>query len=229
MLCPGDSFDPNEPHDEQTNQPWTVQRQWNTIDPIFSIADPFLACNNPGTPPLSAIPIRAGQNLTAVYWFWLHPVGPMSVWLAPCGDTPCAEVNVNEAGWFKIWEAGLLEGPNLAEGVWYQKQFQRWDGSPALWPVAIPAGLKAGNYIVRHEILSIHVGMRPQFYPQCAHLVVEGGGDALPPPGEFWKRFPGVYEEGDGSIFIDIYREEYKNRTVSFFLSWWLGSERERS
>jgi len=216
-------FDPSEPFSEQVSQPWTVQRQWNTIDPIFSITDPFLACNNPGTPPVSYIPIRAGENLTAVYWFWLHPVGPMSVWLTPCGNLACEEVDVNEAKWFKVWEAGLLEGPNLAEGVWYQKQFQKWDGSPALWPVTIPANLKRARYIVRHEILSIHVEMRPQFYPQCAHLLVLGEedtkeGKGMPPEkSEYWKKFPGVYEQGDESIFIDIYKEEYKNRTVSFF------------
>lgn len=147
----------------------------------------------------------------------------MSVWLTPCGNLACEEVDVNEAKWFKVWEAGLLEGPNLAEGVWYQKQFQKWDGSPALWPVTIPANLKRARYIVRHEILSIHVEMRPQFYPQCAHLLVLGEedtkeGKGMPPEkSEYWKKFPGVYEQGDESIFIDIYKEEYKNRTVSFF------------
>jgi hypothetical protein len=124
----------------------------------------------------------------------------MSVWLAPCGDADCADVDVNEVGWFKIWEAGLLEGPNLELGLWYQKWFQRWDGSPGLWPVTVPAGLRAGLYMIRHEILSVHVGGRPQFYPECAHLNVTGGGE-LVVPGEYLKKFPGAYD-GDGEYYV---------------------------
>ena len=172
-----------------------MQRKWATIDPIFSVLDPYLACNKPGTPPPSSIPIRAGENITAVYWYWLHPVGPMTAWMAACnGD--CNAVDVNKLDWFKIWEAGLEEG-NLAEGIWYQKRFQKWDDSPDLWPVTIPATLKPGHYIIRHEILSIHIANKPQFYPECAHLNVTGSGTALPPK-EFYKKIPGVYDpEGE--------------------------------
>ncbi|KAK0649025.1 glycoside hydrolase family 61 protein [Cercophora newfieldiana] len=206
-------YDPSEPASEQVGQPWMVQRQWVTIDPIFTVDSPYLACNTPGAPPPanSYIPISAGDNLTAVYWYWLHPVGPMTVWLAACGDD-CTTVDVNKLDFFKIWEAGLLEGPNLAEGVWYQKEFQRWDGSPGLWPVRIPRNLRAGRYIVRHEILSIHIEDKPQFYPQCAHLEVKGEGDAV--PGEEWlRRFPGAYEADDPSIRINIYAKEFDTTT----------------
>ncbi|KAL2174812.1 glycoside hydrolase family 61 protein [Thermothelomyces heterothallicus CBS 202.75] len=189
-------YDPNLPPETQLNQTWMIQRQWVTIDPIFTVSEPYLACNNPGAPPPSYIPIRAGDNITAVYWYWLHAIGPMSVWLARCGDTPaadCRDVDVNR-------------------GLWYQKDFQRWDGSPSLWPVTIPKGLKSGTYIIRHEILSLHVPLKPQFHPECAHLNITGGGDLLPSE-ETLVRFPGVYEEDDPSIFIDVYSEENANRT----------------
>lgn len=65
-LC---SYDPNTPAADQLGQPWLTQRQWSTIDPVFSVADPHLACNNPGAPPPSYIPIAAGDNITAVYWY----------------------------------------------------------------------------------------------------------------------------------------------------------------
>ncbi|KAK1752973.1 glycoside hydrolase family 61 protein [Echria macrotheca] len=208
-------FDPSEQSTEQIGQPWMVQRVWSTIDPVFSVSSPFLACNTPGTPSpgMSSIPIRVGDILTAIYWYWLHPVGPMSVWLAPCPTGSCADVDVNQIGWFKIWEAGLLEG-NLVEGTWYQKQFQKWDGEPDEWPVVIPRILKPGMYLVRHEILSIHVEEKPQFYPECAHLNItkEDDNGVLPPDG-FWKRFPGAYEEDDPSIKINIYAEKYQNTT----------------
>ncbi|KAK4233383.1 glycoside hydrolase family 61 protein [Achaetomium macrosporum] len=204
-------YDPSTPTSDQLGQPWMIQREWASIDPIFSVDDKYIACNNPGTPPPSYIPIRAGDNITAVYWYWLHALGPMTAWLARC-ETDCREVDVNKVKWFKIWEAGLLEGPNLSEGLWYQKAFQNWDGSPDLWPVTIPARLKAGLYMIRHEILSIHVENKPQFYPECAHLNVTGGGDLFPPE-EFLVTFPGVYDKGDPSINIDVYAGPTANST----------------
>jgi len=82
-----------------------VQRIWESINPIRNVTEPGLACNNPGVAPPSYIPIAAGDNLTAVYWYWLHPVGPMSVWLADCGES-CVDVDVNKLDFFKIWEGG---------------------------------------------------------------------------------------------------------------------------
>ncbi|KAK3385410.1 glycoside hydrolase family 61 protein [Podospora didyma] len=201
-------YDPDTPAADQVGQSWMVQRPWASIDPIFSVDDKYMACNKPGAPATSYIPIQAGENITAVYWYWLHPTGPMTAWLAYCGDGAdshdCSDVDVNEVQWFKIWEAGLLEGPNLAEGLWYQKNFQHWDGSPDLWPVTIPASLRPGLYMIRHEILSIHIENKPQFYPECAHLNISGSGTAVPSK-EYLKKFPGAYDANDPWININIY------------------------
>jgi len=192
-----------------------IQRIWASITPIFSVLDPGITCNTPATPPPSYIPVRAGENITAVYWCWLHPVGPMTAWLAACPGNDCVGANVTDLDWFKIWEAGLIPGTgNLAEGIWYQKAFQNWDDSPDLWPVTIPRTLKPGRYIIRHEILSIHIADKPQFYPECAHLEVQGNGTAVPPR-EFYKKFPGAYDPEDPSIKIDVYSERMRNTYVS--------------
>lgn len=201
-------YTPDAPLSDQEGKPWQVQRKWVTIDPIFSVDDKGLACNNPGTRAFAYMPIEAGQNITAVYYYWLHPYGPMSVWLTPCGET-CDTVDVNEAEWFKIWESGLLSGP-VATGQWYQREFQTWDGTPDLWSVTIPESLKPGLYIVRHEILSIHIADKPQFYPECANLNVTGRGGFLP-PAEYMKKFPGAYSADDPSIKIDLYTDEAAN------------------
>ncbi|KAI0506659.1 glycoside hydrolase family 61 protein [Xylaria bambusicola] len=203
-------YNPDDPRESQEGQPWMTQRLWASIDPIFFINDTGLACNTPGTAPPSYIPIAAGETLTAVYWYWLHPVGPMTVWLAECGES-CQDVDVNKLDFFKIWEAGILEG-GLVGGQWYQTKFQHWDGSPDLWPVTIPSTLKPGLYIVRHEILSLHVASAPQFYPECAHLNISGTGNAFPSE-RYMARFPGAYAEDDPSIFIDIYSDENKDAT----------------
>ncbi|KAH9908857.1 glycoside hydrolase family 61 protein [Xylariomycetidae sp. FL2044] len=203
-------YDPSTPNQDQEGQSWMVQRIWASIDPVFSVNEKAMACNAPATAPPSYIPITAGETLTAVYWYWLHPVGPMSVWLAACGET-CDDVDVNDLDFFKIWEAGILSG-TLLEGLWYQKNFQTWDGSPNLWPVTIPAAIKPGLYVVRHEILSIHVADKPQFYPECAHLNITGTGTALP-SSEYLAKFPGAYDANDPSIKIDIYADAIKDLT----------------
>lgn len=249
------SYDPNSSPESQLSQPWLVQRPWDSIDPIFDHDSPHLACNHPGSAAAAYIPVDAGDEITAVYWYWLHPTGPMAVWLAACGDS-CEDVEPAELEWFKvapsptllvlpplstllsltvpsssllsptlpspfpqhprppvtsphklthpknqIWHAALTDNGalGLASSTWYQKAFQNWDGQPATWPVAIPPRLKPGLYLIRHEIISLHVAYRPQWYPECAHLNVSGVGDAVPEE-EFLYKFPGAYTE-DGGLF----------------------------
>ncbi|KAI1841081.1 hypothetical protein JX266_012739 [Neoarthrinium moseri] len=205
-------YDPNEPAAEQQGQSWMVQRIWASIDPIFHVNDTGLACNTPGTTANSYIPIAAGDNLTAVYWYWLHPVGPMSIWLADCSPFgKCEHADPNKLEFFKIAEEGLLNG-TVTEGMWFQKAFQHWDGTPDLWPVRIPETIKPGLYVVRHEILSLHIENKPQFYPECAHLNISGTGSAVPPK-DYRVKFPGAYRDDDPSINIDIYTDEMRETT----------------
>lgn len=137
----------------------------------------------------------------------------MTAWLTRCPEDNCNAVNPTEAKWFKIWEAGLLDG-TLELGTWYQKSFQRWDGEPGLWPVRLPEGLGSGRYIIRHEILSLHVGFRPQFYPECAHLEVTGGKEGKgvegEVPGGYLKVFPGAYDQDGELPSCELGREKGK-------------------
>jgi len=93
-------YDPNQPAAIQVGQPWMVQRAWDTINPVFEYDSKYIACNTPGSAATSYIDVEAGDNITAIYWYWLHPTGPMSVWLADCGDS-CDGVDVNNLNWFK--------------------------------------------------------------------------------------------------------------------------------
>lgn len=47
------------------------------------------------------------------------------------------------------------------------------------WTSTIPSNLKPSNYLIRHELLAIHQANTPQFYPECAQLVVTGSGTAV--------------------------------------------------
>lgn len=172
---------------------WMVQRKWITNNPIFETGNHSLSCNTPGTSARAYIPIRAGDNITAVYAYWVHTVGPMIAWMAYCANTEndCSTFDSSTAQWFKIGQKGLLEG-TIEEGTWFQKSFSNWDGSPSLWSEKLPSTLRPGRYLIRHEIISLHSANKPQFYPECAHLDVKGAGDSTP-GAEYLVRIPGVW------------------------------------
>lgn len=69
----------------------------------------------------------------------------------------------------------------------------------ASWTVTIPKSLSNGEYLLRHEILGLHVAGNlngAQFYPSCAQITITGGGSANPTgvalPGAYQPRDPGV-------------------------------------
>lgn len=49
------------------------------------------------------------------------------------------------------------------------------------WTSKIPSNLAPGNYLIRHELLALHQANTPQFYPECAQLVVTGSGTVSAP------------------------------------------------
>lgn len=49
------------------------------------------------------------------------------------------------------------------------------------WTSTIPSNLAPGNYLIRHELLALHQANTPQFYPECAQLVVTGSGTVSAP------------------------------------------------
>lgn len=66
--------------------------------------------------------------------------------------------------------------------------------------MTIPPSLAPGEYLLRHEILGLHVAgteMGAQFYPSCTQIrVTEGGSTQLPSgialPGAYDPQDPGV-------------------------------------
>jgi hypothetical protein len=87
---------------------------------------------------------------------------------------------------FKIWHAGLLTG-NWTDGYWAMRDV--YDG--ANLDISIPATLKPGKYLFRHEMLNLQSG-GIQFFPNCIQLQVTGPGTSLPSDDELVS-FPGAY------------------------------------
>jgi hypothetical protein len=70
----------------------------------------------------------------------------------------------------------------------------------------IPACLKPGYYLVRHEIIALHSAYSEggaQFYPGCHQLQVSGEGTKVPAKG--LVSFPGSYGSKDEGIVYSIY------------------------
>lgn len=116
--------------------------------------------------------------------------GPVMTYMAKC--TPnCASFKANTGTpWFKIDQFAFdkTKTPNwgsdylAAQGAW--------------WSVTIPPTIAAGEYLLRHEILGLHVAFQlngAQFYPSCVHLKVTGGGTDVPSG----VGLPGAYDPND--------------------------------
>ena len=82
------------------------------------------------------------------------------------------------------------------------------------YTIVVPSNLKAGTYIIRHEIISLHFALRgsadqsgiplngAEIYPICFNVEVIGDGTAVPPTA---GTFPGIYHRSDPGILTNIY------------------------
>lgn len=72
------------------------------------------------------------------------------------------------------------------------------------WESNIPSSLAPGNYLIRHELLALHQANTPQFYAECAQIVVSGSGSASP-SGNYLANIPGYASQSDPGITVDTY------------------------
>lgn len=112
------------------------------------------------------------------------------VWMYKCSGafTAC---DGSGTGWFKIDQYGLTAPPLSSEN---------WGTAIVMktlkWSSKIPSSLAAGNYLIRHELLALHQANTPQFYPECAQIVVTGSGSASP-SGSYLASIPGYAAQSD--------------------------------
>lgn len=105
--------------------------------------------------------------------------GPVIDYLAKCDGDDCTTVDKETLKFFKIDEAGLVDGSS-APGRWASDELIAADGK---WSVTIPESLAPGQYVLRHEIIALHSAgdvNGAQNYPQCFNLEVTGSGTANP-------------------------------------------------
>jgi hypothetical protein len=176
-----------------------IQRPWPSYDPIMSVTSGSIRCNGGTRAGLNAT-LKAGDKVTAKWVQWTHEQGPIMVWLYKCGDS-FSSCDGGGKGWFKIDQSGLIKGPltgkDWGTGVVYKDK---------KWTTTVPARIAAGNYLIRHELIALHQANAAQFYPECAQIVVTGGGGELP-SAEFLTSIPGYATMSDPGIRVDIYCE----------------------
>lgn len=100
-------------------------------------------------------PVAAGSTITA-YWNnqqsgnpWPHAGGPITIWMAECKGDCSTWAHPSQGEWFKIYEKGLVSG-TVGHGQWGTNEMIKNGFSVA---VKIPAALKPGNYLIRHETI----------------------------------------------------------------------------
>jgi len=177
--------------------PATIERQWPDYNPTLTVSDIKMRCNGGTSAALSAT-VAAGSTVTAFWQQWTHQQGPVMVWMYKCAAafTAC---DGSGTGWFKIDQMGLtappLSGTSWGTAVLYKN---------LKWTSTIPAALAPGNYLIRHEVLALHQANTPQFYAECAQLVVTGSGTQTP-SGSYLAAIPGYAPQSDPGIMVDIY------------------------
>lgn len=157
---------------------------------------PHIVCHRDAANAAGHITVQAGDSVWLQWNGWpAGHVGPILDYMAPCGSEGCASVDKSSLRFFKVAHAGLRNGTN----TFHTEMLSRNKG----WLVRIPAGLKPGDYVLRHEVIALHAAGRingAQNYPQCFSLRVEGRGTELP-KGVFGTR---LYERDDMGILVDV-------------------------
>lgn len=142
----------------------------------------------------------------AIVWPDSHH-GPILDYLAPCNGN-CETVDKTTLEWFKIDQVGYINGSN--PGIWASDVLI---ADASTWLVQIPASLKPGNYVLRHEIIALHSAGSAngaQNYPQCFNLAVTGSGTLAPPSGTLGTA---LYSETDPGILYNLYTD-VENYTI---------------
>ncbi|KAG6836583.1 hypothetical protein H0H93_006419 [Arthromyces matolae] len=182
----------------------SIIRHVNTTFPIKGATNPSLPCGSGASPATNIANAQPGSNLTILWQDlngsdpqiipWIHNIGPMLTYMASCGNTTCDKFDATGAKWFKIDQQGHM---NFT--TWFQQNLQ--DGFPA--NVTVPASLAPGNYLLRHEIIALHVADKKggaEFYPSCMQLKIGGNQTGAPADNELVS-FPGAYSDSDPGIF----------------------------
>ncbi|KAL0933464.1 glycoside hydrolase family 61 protein [Colletotrichum truncatum] len=129
--------------------------------------------------------------------------GPVMVYLSKVPDATTAD---GSSDFFKIGQYGYT----AADKTWGTDVLNENCGK---FEVLIPAGLAAGDYLLRAEAIALHAASQPggaQFYMTCYQIRVSGGGSTTPAG----VKIPGAYSASDPGIQVDIWGNGFSEYTI---------------
>jgi cellulase len=186
---------------------WTASNLGNIFVPPSRFNTSAISCHFDGTPGALHVNTTAGDTIKLQWNEWpTSHVGPVLSYLATCNGS-CANSKADELKWVKIDELGWLNstgwdvlrlGGTWATNVLIANKFQ--------WTVRIPEVLKEGHYVLRHEIIALHVAEDvdgAQAYPQCVNLRVVKGGEMSLVGGVIGAGMYGIKDKG---VLVDVHR-----------------------
>jgi len=170
------------------------------IGPVKGASNPDLNCGLGAALAEMVVPANPGSTVS-ILWSggdgtsnWPHNTGPLMTYMASCGDTPCNQFNGSDAQWFKIDQLGKKPDGS----TWYQADIST---SRDAYDVTIPQSIAPGGYLIRHEIIALHLAVSlggAEFYPMCIQVQIGGNGNGVP---QSTVSFPGAYNDNDPGIF----------------------------
>ncbi|KAJ6564991.1 glycoside hydrolase family 61 protein [Mycena vulgaris] len=175
-------------------QPQRIVRSIPGNGPITDLSSIDVQCNGwseggvIGSVPAPLVAtVAAGTTLGLNWTTWPDShVGPMITYMALAPKNITTWQPSTSAVWFKVAQTG-----KTAAGLWAATSLLT--ASNSVYSFTIPAKLKAGQYIIRHEIIALHSAYTypgAQVYPSCIQVQVTGSGTAVPPASAL-VAFPG--------------------------------------
>ncbi|KAB5590485.1 Endoglucanase-7 [Ceratobasidium theobromae] len=188
-------------------QPQRVIRKIPGNGPVEDLSLIDVQCNGwtvggvIGSAPAPAVATAAAGTSISFNWTtWPDShVGPLITYMARAPSDITQWSPGTSAVWFKVAEQGLVNGKWAATDI---LKANNW-----IYSFTIPASLKAGQYIVRHEILALHAAWAypgVQVYPSCLQINLTGSGTKTGPSS--LVSFPGAYTASTPGIVYDAYQ-----------------------
>ncbi|CAE6535125.1 unnamed protein product [Rhizoctonia solani] len=176
--------------------------------PVQDVASIDVQCNGYsaggviGSVPASLVAVAAAGTQVALNWTkWPESHdGPVITYMARAPSEITKWSPGTDAVWFKVAEQGY------ENGKWAATDIMTGENN-GVARFTIPASLKAGQYLIRHEIIALHAAYAypgAQFYPSCIQVEVTGSGTETGP--SELVAFPGTYTASTPGIVFDSYK-----------------------
>ena len=159
-----------------------------------------IICHKIATNGKAYVDVTAGESIDLQWNTWPEShKGPVIDYLADCGGD-CTTISKASLKFSKIAEKGYVSGSN--PGTFASDELIANGNS---WKFTVPKDLKAGEYVLRHEIIALHSAGQTdgaQNYPQCINLKVSGSGTSSLTGGVSATEF---YKADDAGIKFNLY------------------------